>query len=253
MKVAKTFTFILTVLFSIPSFAALNDSLVINNGIYKVYKNLNKNSFLIKNKDNNTVFENLKFVSLHYNFLQVISSKNDAFFLDNDLKKTESIDNIIGFCGTVPHYELRIKKTKTDFIILEDETFYDSGNVIPIAETSRISRSEADSVFFISGTDQFSFTANYGLSQSCLPNPRTIIYIKNDQYYIYGDKNEGTYDQIIMTNGLLKLMRKNLYSYWTNIEPKYSFIGDFNHNLARFELPNGQKGYIDNQGKPYFD
>lgn len=53
---------------------------------------------------------------------------------------------------------------------------------------------------------------------------------------------------------LFKIKKNNLFGYFPlNKEPKYKTLEKFQDNFARFQLPNGQKGWIDLTGREYLD
>ena len=186
--------------------------------------------------------------------LQVLDKNNETFFFDIKLEKTESVDLFFGFCGTVPHYELRVIEEEDNLIVMENETFYDNGNQEPAISIATISKNIADRIHFINGKNAFNFTSNYGLDAVIRTDPRQIVFIKNNKYGIFGVNETAIYDQITFSGGLLKIELNGLYGYYSiNEEPKYKELGGFNYYLARFELPNGRKGYIDSNGNEYFD
>ena len=54
--------------------------------------------------------------------------------------------------------------------------------------------------------------------------------------------------------GLFKIKKNSLVGYFPiNKEPKYKILEDFQENFARFEFPNGQKGWLDLNGNEYLD
>ncbi|MDI1257205.1 MAG: hypothetical protein PSV16_14015 [Flavobacterium sp.] len=62
-------------------------------------------------------------------------------------------------------------------------------------------------------------------------------------------------DFVENTNGDIYLIAKNgLYTYFPIVkEIKYKVLGKFKDDFARFELPNGKKGWLDLDGKEYLD
>ena len=58
----------------------------------------------------------------------------------------------------------------------------------------------------------------------------------------------------VITNEIYLIERGELFGYYPlNKEVKYKILESFQGNFARFELPNGQKGWISKQGKEYLD
>lgn len=62
-------------------------------------------------------------------------------------------------------------------------------------------------------------------------------------------------DSIVSINqDLYKISKNNLFTYYPLVkEIKYKKLEDFQGNFARFELPNGQKGWLSKEGKEYLD
>lgn len=62
-------------------------------------------------------------------------------------------------------------------------------------------------------------------------------------------------DSIVSLNqGLYKISKHNLFTYYPLVkEIKYKKLEYFQGNFARFELPNGQKGWLSKEGKEYLD
>ena len=62
-------------------------------------------------------------------------------------------------------------------------------------------------------------------------------------------------DSIMAINqGLYKISKNNLFTYYPLVnELIYKKLEDFQGNFARFELPNGQKGWLSKEGKEYLD
>ncbi|WP_129537788.1 hypothetical protein [Flavobacterium sp. 140616W15] len=62
-------------------------------------------------------------------------------------------------------------------------------------------------------------------------------------------------DSIARINQDIYIIEKNgFYTYFPIVrEIKYKKIEKFQDNYARFELPNGQKGWLDLDGKEYLD
>jgi hypothetical protein len=62
-------------------------------------------------------------------------------------------------------------------------------------------------------------------------------------------------DSIVSINqDLYKISKNNLFTYYPLVkEIKYKELEDFQENFARFELPNGKKGWLSKEGKEYLD
>lgn len=64
-----------------------------------------------------------------------------------------------------------------------------------------------------------------------------------------------TYDKIISNQKYLFLQKDRLITFYPTIssEPKYKKLEAYIGNFARFQLPNGKKGWVDKKGREYFD
>lgn len=62
-------------------------------------------------------------------------------------------------------------------------------------------------------------------------------------------------DSIVPLNqDLFKISKNNLFTYYPLVEEiKYKKLENFIENFARFELPNGKKGWLSKDGKEYYD
>lgn len=80
------------------------------------------------------------------------------------------------------------------------------------------------------------------------PNYKAQSYL---QKYQDLDSAEGNNKK---ANPKVKFRKNNLYMYFPLQEDfKYKKLDDFQNNFARFELPNGQKGWLDLEGNEYLD
>ena len=234
------------------------DILTANQETFKIYYRFNRTYYIVRNKKK--VYNNLKFAKVVWPNIQVIDAKNHSFYLNEKLKRTKGGPLQMGFCGTVPNYTMTIQSLGDHYIVTKDETFFDQGNKIPPDTILTIAKNQVDSLYFVNQAHRFSFTENYGLSQPASPNPNLLLFKKGSKYGYYSINKEGKwqksplYDKITIEDGLLKCFKDGLVGYQgINDAPKYKSISKFDNYLARFELPNGQKGYLDADGKEYWD
>ena len=85
--------------------------------------------------------------------------------------------------------------------------------------------------------------------------PETIIFTtKNNEFGIRSKGATTFYDAIDFSDAYnIKVKKDNLWGYFKTSELKYKKLAPFVYNLARFELANGKKGYIDLKGTEYFN
>lgn len=105
-------------------------------------------------------------------------------------------------------------------------------------------------------------------------NRTLLIYtkLKNGKYnlntmdYLYSEKPSPEIEKEnaalpknldkLSKNGIYKIEKNGLVTYYPIMKDiKYQTLGDFDfyYNFARFELPNGQKGWLSIEGKEYLD
>ncbi len=226
------------------------DSIVYDLGNYKI--SLKGNTYCIESNSGKILFQNLKYVGSANQFWQILDEKNQVFYLNQEMKKSEIKDNFIGVCGTVPHYDLKIRSNKNEFQIWIDETFYDYGNEIPAEIKLKIPKSQADEVYFINGKTQFNYDGNYGIG-GLMVQPDLIIFKKNGKYGIWQDPTKTMYDKIEFQDLNLKITKDGKVGYYGFTKIKYDEIQPFIYNLARIKSYDGKSGYVDAKGKEYFD
>lgn len=231
-------------------FAHSRDTLVYDTGEFKIYQK--KNSFRIENHSGKILHDHLKFVGSAIRYWQILDEKNQIFYLDQEMKKADLENNFLGLCGTVPHYTLKVKSSKNDFVVMEDETFYDYENQIPAEEKFRISKKDADEVYFINGKKEFNYDGNYGFA-GIGAQPDLVIYKKEGKYGIWQDESKTKYDEISFEDSNLKMKKDGLFGFYGYTEIKYKDIQAFIFNLARIKTADGKSGYVDVHGKEYFD
>lgn len=64
-----------------------------------------------------------------------------------------------------------------------------------------------------------------------------------------------SYQKIVPFRNYLLIEKKGLLTFYPNMgtEPKYKKLDPYIGYFARFELPNGKKGWVDRNGREYFD
>lgn len=235
------------------------DSLIVKQQYYSISKNLLTDRYTLKDSANTVRYDKLKDYTLNYNVVQIITNENELKYIviyyneygfkDIYFKPTED-KHLIEFthkCGTVPNYSLSLKETKKSFDLYSDETFFDYENKEPATKYLSISKKQADDVYFINMAKTMDYSSNDETNYS-----KTPIIKKNNQYSIGLSNN--FYDSIQRAGNDFIVKKDNLYNYYNiNKIPKYSKLENFVGNYARFELPNGLKGYLKIDGKEIYD
>jgi len=249
----KNLRLFLTLMICLPlgmsAFAEKSDSLVADMVDWKLYKVPADGSYYITDKNDKPVFLHLKFVKPLGGGAQIIDGGNNTFFMDEKLKKVATLEHRLWVCGTVPHYVLAVVDNGKEFVVTEDETFYDAGNEVLAEPIARIDKTVAKRVFFINGESEFRFTSNYGYTNLVAPAPRTIFYECAEGFGVWGENT--VYDAVWFENDLVKVRKNGLEGYYGITKTCYKSISAFNNYLAQFELPDGTKGYVDNEGNEY--
>ncbi len=243
---------IVIALFGSKAYSQTTDSLVYEFQKIKIVKNLDTNYYTLSNKQSKKTIRKLKFIKRIAHYFQILDKNNTIYYLNEDFERKNTVEDYFGVCGTVPHYTLSIIESKDDFIIMGDETFYDSGNKIPAKKTLTISKKEADHVFFINGKSEFKYTENFGVGGTTVINPTTVIIEKDGKYSFYGTKQK-VYDSVSFNAYYpsIKTEKNKLFGYYTIVEPSYTKIGNFVYYLAKVQFVDGTDGFIDIEGNAY--
>ena len=240
---------------------------------FKIYKEANQDYFILK--DEKIIYDDLKFVRYlgvsPYNNkyeLQILDKKNieKIIRLNSDV-----ISQPIYGCGTAYEmatiqYEFSTGKTLDSFFIdIIRTTGYDK------MEKKRLTLFEenqerVDEVCFIN------LKKHYTLRELPNDNPRDflVIFKKDKKYgvagkiiitekksrrtYSFKQNNHLTlYDAMSLVNDKLLVEKGGLVGYYGVSKIKYSSLKPFNYGLAKFTLVNGKTGYIDLDGREYYD
>ncbi|UWX59664.1 hypothetical protein N0B40_14735 [Chryseobacterium oranimense] len=112
-------------------------------------------------------------------------------------------------------------------------------------------------------TDYFEKTSSPDYTEETLYTPlkHTYIILKiNEKYGVWDFKEQKEiitfqYKRIIPYQNYLSLEKDELSTFYPNIgiEPKYKKLEPYTGAFARFETPDGKKGWVDRRGKEYFD
>lgn len=249
MKTILVFLFVLLT----STLFAQTDSLVFEFGKdMTVYKDTESQTYTIK-RGKKTVWKDLKFLYPTYGYLQVLDKKNSFFYIDDNGKKSETINISLGLCGTVPHYTYKIIETQDYYVLTEDETFYDYENLEPPVEKGSISKEGIQKICFYNNEREMNMTSNSFVFNATRVFPQAMIIEKGNRKGIFYDNELSFYDEIVYKDGLFKVKQNNLVGYYKITEPKYEELAEFTFGLAQFKLENGKTGFIDKDGKEYYD
>lgn len=218
-----------------------------------VYKSIDEQTFTIK-KGNRIIWEKLKFIYPTYgSYLQVLDKKNSYFYINSKGKKVKKVNISLELCGTVPHYSYEIIETDEKYILTEDETFYDYENLEPPVAIDSINKSNIKKIHFHNNEQKISFTENTFIFNATKVFPQAIILEKENRKGILYQGDLTFFDEVLYDNGIFKVKQNGLFGYYKITQPKYKELNGFSFGLAKFKLENGKSGYIDKDGKEYYD
>ena len=250
----KTTLTILLIFYFSHSFSQDKDSLMFDFGEnLKVYKNTNDTTFLLK-KNNKIKYKKLKFVLPIWGYLQVLDENNIKFYIDKVGRKKNKTKIHLSLCGTVPNYTCEIKTENEKFIITKDETFYDYENKKPFEIVDSIKKEGIDKIYFTNKSQKIEYDENDFVFNMIKTFPYAVIVEKGTKKGILCNGNLSFYDEIFETNNWVTKVRiDNKVGFYNLTEIKYLELGEYNFGLARFKQQNGKKGYVDMNGKEYYD
>ena len=181
--------------------------------------------------------------------IQVLHKSGELFYYDEAGLGHAEMKNFLGLCGTVPHYELKIEENEAAFIVLEIETFYTESDQQAYKPINTIWKASVDSISFLNKQQTFNFTSNFGIFVSFSPDPRTIVSYKDGKLRF--SENQNWYDDFWMENEVLYFREGEAIGIYGLTEALFKSIDPFENNLARVTLLNGQKAFIDQEGRLY--
>ena len=215
-----------------------------------------KETFAIKNKKK-ILFKNLKFVSrINSEYYQVLDENNTLFYIDINGKKRKKTKIVIdGGCGVGPNFACEIKDNGKEYMIMRETTFpFSDEKPISNEIIGTIDKVGIKKIYFNNDSTTIKYDeidANRGYAKRY---PQTVIVEKNNQKGIFNNKVLTFYDEII-ENGywLFKVKLNGKIGYHGVTQIKYMSLEDFVFQLAKFKLANGKTGYVDTDGKEYYD
>ena len=256
------------------------DTLVHKYSFYRVYKRESGRLYVVQNGQ--VLYDDLKYVALKKklpagNEVVMINGSNQ---LQKVLIKSDEVqtDLLIGnppvlMCGNgIRSFKTKaVTKANQIEIILQDITS-DNEPKKNALKVATISKRKADRLFFQNNKSQITYMPGSWFSDNTRLNSDYLFFQKGNQYgflgeivekykknkpvayYLKKSKDKKLYEELkLIDNNYLLLKRKGLYGYYNTTKIKYKSIGKFVDNLARIELLDGRKGYVDTKGNEYYD
>ena len=251
MRILLTSFLILSI---VNSFAQQNDSLVYEFGEnFKIYKILKSNTFEIKKNDKKVIFKNLKFIEHLGEYLQVLDKNNTPFYIDSKGKKKKKVNISLELCGTVPNYVYQIIEKKEKYFLTENENFYDYEDKIPPKIIDSIEIKGIDKINFSNNEKKIEFDENSFVFNHTKVFPNAIIIQKGKKQGILYENDLKYFDKVTYDSGLLKVQINNEFGYYGITEVKYKELEEFIFGLAKFKTTDNRIGYVDSNGKEYYE
>lgn len=220
---------------------------------FSVYKKPEKKSFYITDVNHKIVFSKLKYVSHLGSYIQVLDKKNNLIFIDVKGQKAENLNFGYSMCGTVSNYIYEIIERNGYFIITQNENFFDYNDSEPPKAIDSVKSDGIDKIYFHNNNRKIEINANDYFASRTKVVPSAIIVIKNGKQGLLFKNELIYYEKVEFEDGRFRIKLNGLLGYYQMLSPKYKELGNFNFNLARFKLPNGKYGYVDQRGNEYLD
>ena len=241
---------------------------------YKAYQRKDGSYYIVQK--GNILYDDLKYLKVLHEesngtAIQIIDRNNRAkkIFLKAD-EPQRPMDAMPLFCGTgvMTHYANVVDKEKSIEVEVlfhqTDEEQYQK-DVNRTHRVVRLSKNRADRLFFKGYKKQITFDDT---SYNAIP----MLYIQKGkkygflgrivvkhakesvEYSLKKSKDKKLYDALVFEeDAKIRLRQGSLWGYHNLSKIKYKSIGKYDGSLARFELPNGKKGYVDLKGVEYYD
>lgn len=225
-----------------------NDIQILTFNEFTVLKDTVRNTFKIKDKNNKIVKKKLKYVNHagYSNSLQILDGHYNLIYFDKNLKQIEHPEKgIIGVCGTVAYFQMKIIDNNENYVIeyTVDKSVY--GEDIKKTVIDTIAKANIKDIYFANSKKEINYDGNFDF-------PTYLILDYGDKF---GIKQNGTityYDSVDLKNPhAIKVQRKQLFGYYGITEIKFKALNEFKYNLAKFESEFGKNGFIDTNGNEY--
>jgi len=232
-------------------FASSCDSLIFETDNLKMFFCEKKQDYLWLDKKTNETVKHLKFVHQLGGEFQVLDRENQLFYIDENGKRSEeSIYRNVDF-GSWALVVLSVVTTDSTFEVHKGQITNDLANQA-LTRIETISKADADSVSFLNGQMEFQFKRNFEYTNFFIDDARVLILMKNGQYFT-AHHPDLKYDAIEYSpeKGLLLTQKGALFGILDVVEPKYTDISKPDFFLTKVTLPNGERKYIDTEGREY--
>jgi len=241
---------------------------------YKAYQRKDGSYYIVQK--GKVLYNDLKYLNILHEesngtAIQIIDRNHRAkkIFLKAD-EFQRPMSHMPFMCGTgvMIHYISVVDRGKTldvEAVFHQTDEEQYKKDVNKTHKVVRISKHQADRVFFKAYKNKITFENNYY-------NTYPMLYYQKGKYYgflgnivmkgtkkslIYNLKKSNDkklYDALVFEeDSKIRLQYRGLWGYHNLTKIKYKTIGEFDGSLARFELPNGKKGYVDLKGNEYYD
>ena len=250
-----------------------SDTLLNDNGYYKIYKNAKQRFYVIQ--DGKKVYQNLNYAAGYGDSSVVTLDANNKVKILK-LKQPNYENELLPLeCGNGEYtHSLTVEKKSNHLNLMASVSL--SGDMEQTVQKNRriisIPRSKADRIFFAGNQSKveidsettgsvylyFQKGRHYGFLGK-------IDSVYTNEKFIYNftkSKHEILYDGMqVGYGGNVSLFKNGLCGYYFRednrmIAIKYKSFQSYNFTygkLARFELTDGRKGYVDIKGNEYYD
>ncbi len=197
------------------------------------------------------------------NTLQIIDSFNKMYFIDKSGRAIIPKKRIQA--PLRPNDELG-NSTYVSYTIINDHLIkevskYDKVDTTYSLNFDKIPPQKAIFEKFVNNKKEISFEREWYTGDIWDKLDPDFVILKEDKKYGVWSLLEEKYilslefDKIQNFTSYLSLEKNGLSTFYPNIgtEPKYQKLEPYIEYFARFETPNGKKGWVDRKGKEYFD
>jgi hypothetical protein len=191
-------------------------------------------------------------------YVQIVGRKSTYWLDYNGNKSEEKPKFSYTVCGTVPYFERFFIKKPDGYKLITIEGHGGSSEIS--SDTSNFSYTDNfDSLKFLNGELRHSYDGNSDIG-NIFSFPYSYFVVEKGDTTQLMKFNEGELELLLSGeldiygyNHPVKFKTGNLYGYFPqNKLAKYKRLEMFTKNFAEFELPSGQIGWIDLNGKEYY-